>query len=95
METSGGLGFCFEGFDDRVDVGGGRKREVCQGFPIPPLIIWNDRRLDVRVWSSYRRSWTEDVTLGIVRMRMVIKVARMNGTWGESIKPTSLVKCTK
>lgn len=94
METTGGLGFCFEGFDDKSGRGG-RKREVCQGFPIPRLIIWNDRRLDVHVWPSYIRSWTEDVTLGIVRMQTVIKVARMNGTWGESIKPTSLVKRTK
>lgn len=29
METSGGLGFCFEGFDDRVDVGGGVGKGRC------------------------------------------------------------------
>ena len=49
METSAGLGLCFEGFGDRW--GGGRLgKGRCQGSPIPHSIPSNDRPLGVHVW---------------------------------------------
>lgn len=83
MEGSGGLGFCFEEFDDRLDVGGVGKGSRVKGssFLTRSFGMTGDWSCLVTLIED---PGTEDVTLGLVSIQMVINVTRMKDPRGRA-----------